>query len=50
MKEYIGTPLAPLDEAAYRDMLRLMYLTTIVMAAACIAGACALGGSLVPHL
>jgi adenosylcobinamide-phosphate synthase len=50
MKEYIGTPLAPLDEAAYRDMLTLMYLTTTLMAAACIAGAFALGGSLVPHL
>jgi adenosylcobinamide-phosphate synthase len=49
-KEYIGTPLAPLDGRAYSGMLRLMYLTTTVMAAACIAGAYALGGSLVPHL
>jgi len=49
-KEYIGTPLAPLDERAYRHMLMLMYLTTMLMAAACIAGAFALGGTLVPHL
>ena len=49
-KEYIGTPLAPLDERAYTGMLKLMYLTTLLMAAACIAGALALGGTLVPHL
>jgi adenosylcobinamide-phosphate synthase len=49
-KEYIGTPLAPLDERAYTGMLKLMYLTTLLMAAACIAGAFALGGTLVPHL
>jgi adenosylcobinamide-phosphate synthase len=49
-KEYIGVPLAPLDEHAYSGMLRLMYLTTLLMAAACIAGAFALGGTLVPHL
>jgi adenosylcobinamide-phosphate synthase len=49
-KEYIGTPLAPLDERAYRGMLKLMYLTTLLMAAACIAGAFVLGGTLVPHL
>jgi len=49
-KEYIGTPLAPLDGRAYAGMLKLMYLTTLLMAAACTAGAFALGGSLVPHL
>jgi adenosylcobinamide-phosphate synthase len=49
-KEYIGIPLAPLDERAYTGMLKLMYLTTLLMAAACIAGAFALGGTLVPHL
>lgn len=49
-KEYIGLPLAPLDEQAYRGMLKLMYLTTLLMAGACIAGAYALGGTLVPHL
>jgi adenosylcobinamide-phosphate synthase len=49
-KEYIGIPLAPLDARAYTGMLKLMYLTTLLMAAACIAGAFALGGTLVPHL
>jgi adenosylcobinamide-phosphate synthase len=49
-KEYIGLPLAPLDERAYRGMLKLMYLTTLLMAATCIAGAFILGGTLVPHL
>jgi adenosylcobinamide-phosphate synthase len=49
-KEYIGTPLAPLDERAFTGMLKLMYLTTLLMAAACVAGAFALGGTLVPHL
>jgi adenosylcobinamide-phosphate synthase len=49
-KAYIGLPLAPLDERAYTGMLKLMYLTTLLMAAACIAGAFALGGTLVPHL
>jgi adenosylcobinamide-phosphate synthase len=49
-KEHIGTPRAPLDERAYTSMLTLMYLTTLLMAIACIAGAFALGGSLVPHL
>lgn len=49
-KEYIGSPLAPLDERAYRGMLTLMYLTTLLMAAACIGGALILGGTLDPHL
>jgi adenosylcobinamide-phosphate synthase len=49
-KEYIGTPLVSLDEKAYRGMIKLMYLTTLLMAATCIAGAIALGGTLVPHL
>ncbi|MBK5274940.1 MAG: cobalamin biosynthesis protein CobD [Desulfuromonadales bacterium] len=49
-KEYIGNPLVSLDERSYTGMLRLMYMTTLLMAAACIAGAFALGGSLVSHL
>jgi adenosylcobinamide-phosphate synthase len=49
-KEYIGLPLVTLDEQSYRGMIKLMYLTTLLMAAACIAGAFALGGSLVPHV
>jgi adenosylcobinamide-phosphate synthase len=49
-KKHIGVPLAPLDERAYSGMIKLMYLTTLMMAAACIAGAFALGGSHVTHL
>jgi adenosylcobinamide-phosphate synthase len=49
-KEHIGCPLAPLDGQAYAGMIALMYLTTLLMAAACIAGAFALGGTLVPQL
>jgi adenosylcobinamide-phosphate synthase len=49
-KEHIGNPDAPLDGRAYAGMLRLMYLSTLIMAAACITGAFVLGGFLVPHL
>jgi len=49
-KEHIGVARAPFDERAYRGMLRLMYLTTLLMAAACIGGALILGGTLVPQL
>jgi adenosylcobinamide-phosphate synthase len=49
-KKYIGAPLSPLDEQAYTGMIRLMYLTTLLMAAACLFGVLALGGTLVPHL
>jgi adenosylcobinamide-phosphate synthase len=49
-KEYIGNPLLPLDERAYRGMIRLMYITTILMAAICIAVAIILRGSSCPIL
>lgn len=49
-KEYIGDPLVMLDEQSYRGMIRLMYLTALIMAAACITGSCALRGYHVPHL
>ena len=49
-KQTIGDPLAPLDERAYRGMLKLMYISTLIMAATCIAGAIALKGFHVPHL
>ncbi len=48
-KEQIGDPAVPLDANAYRSMITLMYLTTLLMAAVCIAATFALGGSLVPH-
>lgn len=31
-KEYIGNPDCPLDEIAYRGMIKLMYITTLLMA------------------
>jgi adenosylcobinamide-phosphate synthase len=49
-KQTIGDPLAPLDEQAYRGMLKLMYISTLLMAAVCLAGAIALKGFHVPHL
>lgn len=49
-KQTIGDPLAPLDERCYRGMLKLMYITTLLMATLCIAGAIALKGLHVPHL
>jgi adenosylcobinamide-phosphate synthase len=49
-KQTIGDPLAPLDERAYRGMLKLMYISTLLMAAVCMAGAMALKGFHVPHL
>lgn len=47
-KEPIGEPLVPLDGQAYRSMIRLMYATTLLMAAVCIAAAGALKGFHVP--
>jgi len=49
-KQTIGDPQAPLDERAYHGMLKLMYISTLIMAAVCIAGAIALKGFHVPHL
>jgi len=48
-KEPIGDPLAPLDGRAYRSMIRLMYATTLLMAAVCVAAAWALKGFHVPQ-
>lgn len=48
LKMHIGDPLHPLDERAYRRMIRLMYLTTLLMAAACAAAAIFWGGLHVP--
>ena len=50
LKEYIGDSHAPLDRQAFTGMMRLMYATTLLMAAACIAGAFISGGFHVPHL
>jgi adenosylcobinamide-phosphate synthase len=49
-KEQIGNSHLPLDEQAYRSMIKLMYISTILMAAACISVAFLLRGIRVPFL
>jgi adenosylcobinamide-phosphate synthase len=49
-KEMIGDPHTPLDERAYRGMLKLMYISTLIMATICITGSIALRGFHVTHL
>ena len=43
-KEYIGEAHNPLDEHAYHRMIKLMYISTLLMAAACIISAFCLRG------
>ena len=47
-KELIGDPLRPLDVRAYNGMIRLMYISTILMAAASVGIAFFLRGFRVP--
>ena len=49
-KERLGDPGRPLDEHAYHGMIQLMYISTILMAAACIAAVACLRGFLVPFV
>jgi len=49
-KEYIGDPLQPLDERAYRGMIKLMYISTLLMGGVCIAAAYCLKGFHVPFI
>jgi adenosylcobinamide-phosphate synthase len=49
-KEYIGDALQPLDGAAYRGMIRLMYFTTLLMAVGCVAAAYFVRGFHVPFI
>lgn len=49
-KQTIGDPHTPLDEYTYRGMLKLMYISTLIMAAICIGGTIILKGFYVPHL
>lgn len=49
-KEQIGDALSPLDGRAYRGMIRLMYITTMLMAAASCAIALLLGAGHVTFL
>jgi len=48
-KEQIGDPQVPLDGRIYRSIIRLMYATTLLMAAVCIAAAWSLKGFHVPQ-
>lgn len=49
-KEYIGDGPAPLDERAYRGMIKLMYISTLLMATACMVAAFCLRGLRVPFI
>jgi adenosylcobinamide-phosphate synthase len=49
-KQLLGDPEQVLDERAYYGMIQLMYISTFLMAAACIAVACILRGFRVPPL
>jgi adenosylcobinamide-phosphate synthase len=49
-KEYIGDQLQPLDERAYRSMIMLMYISTLLMAVLCMITAFFLRGFRVPFI
>jgi adenosylcobinamide-phosphate synthase len=49
-KKYIGDPLQPLDERSYRDMIKLMYISTLLMAVVCLIAAFCLRGFSVPFV
>ncbi len=49
-KEYIGDALQPLDERAYRSMIKLMYISTLLMAVGCMLVAFCLRGFRVPFI
>lgn len=49
-KEYLGDPLHPIDERAYRGMIQLMYTATLLMTSACIGAVLYLKGAHVLHV
>ena len=49
-KEYIGEQQNPLDEHAYLCMIKLMYISTVLMAAVCMVAAFCLRGFCVPFV
>jgi adenosylcobinamide-phosphate synthase len=49
-KEYIGDRLQPIDERAYRSMIKLMYISTLLMAVVCMITAFLLRGFRVPFI
>jgi adenosylcobinamide-phosphate synthase len=44
IKQFIGDPLRPIDGKSYRDMIRLMFATTLIMAAISLAALAYLRG------
>jgi adenosylcobinamide-phosphate synthase len=50
LKMYIGDSLQPLDERSYRDMIKLMYISTLLMAVVCMIAAFCLRGFRVPFI
>ncbi len=50
IKQFIGDPLRPIDGQAYRRMIRLMFVTTLVMAVVSLAMLVLLRGFHVTHL
>ncbi len=49
-KEYIGDQMQPIDERAYHSMIKLMYISTLLMAVACMIIAYCLRGFRVPFI
>lgn len=49
-KEYIGDPLQPIDGHTYRGMIKLMYISTLLMAVFCLLTAIILRGFCVPFI
>jgi len=50
MKEYIGEQINPFDEQVYHRMIKLMYISTVLMAAVCMFTAFCLRGFRVPFV
>ena len=50
VKQFIGDPLQPIDVRAYRHMIRLLFVTTLLMAGISLAALELLGGFHVTHL
>ncbi|MDD2365660.1 MAG: adenosylcobinamide-phosphate synthase CbiB [Desulfuromonadaceae bacterium] len=49
-KKYLGDDLRPLDESAYQSMIKLMYISTILMTLICVFATFVLRGFCVPFL
>lgn len=50
LKEHIGDPLRPIDAQTYRSMIKLMYISTLLMAVLCLAAVFCLRGIRVPFI